>query len=329
MQALEKEGWLKVLHPQWCTAKVDANEMAQWMKTRQLLQDAGYTVDAAPLAFYFLTKRMADKDLAEMQRLLPHKEFVTAWQAVEENGKELAKKLGGKEASTPSRAWRLLSSAKPDAILFLDVTSRQQAVSEKIKNYFGKWRQVQQKLPLPEMAEMRITPQLAEYPKIAEEAFLLLLDGKLRNHTEIVKFLKPYEPPPPPPPPAPMRRRGAKAAGVKAQAAGAATAGAKRGRKPKGAPAPAVPARASCAGATADRPTGGRVASGKSGDQGQACSRSEIEAANGNCRKAAAGEKAGAGEKDCQAAACEASRPEETGACEAGGEEYIARKEAR
>ena len=40
------------------TAKVDQNEMAQWMKTRQLLQDAGYTVDAAPLAFYFLTKRM-------------------------------------------------------------------------------------------------------------------------------------------------------------------------------------------------------------------------------------------------------------------------------
>ena len=240
MQALEKEGWLKVLHPQWSTAKVDANEMAQWMKTRQLLQDAGYTVDAAPLAFYFLTKRMADKDLAEIERLLPHKEFVTAWQAVEENGKELAKKLVGKEASTPSRAWRLLSSAKPDAILFLDVTSRQQAVSEKIKNYFGKWRQVQQKLPLPEMAEMRITPQLAEYPKIAEEAFLLLLDGKLRNHTEIVKFLKPYEPPPPPPPP-PVRRRGAKAAGVKAQAAGAATAGAKRGRKPKGAAAPAAP----------------------------------------------------------------------------------------
>src|SRR5208337_935225 len=80
------------------------------------------------------------------------------------------------------------------------------------KNYFGKWRQMQQKLPLVEMAEMRITPQLAEYPKIAEEAFLLLLDGKLRNHSEIVKFLKPYEPPLPPPPPPPARRRGAKAA---------------------------------------------------------------------------------------------------------------------
>jgi tRNA nucleotidyltransferase/poly(A) polymerase len=242
MQALEKEGWLKVLHPQWSTAKVDQNEMSQWMKTRQLLQDMGHTIDAAPLAFYFLTKRMGDKDLAEIQRLIPHKEFVAAWQAVEENGKELAKKLSGKDASTPSRAWRVLSSAKPEAILFLDVTSRQQAVSEKIKNYFGKWRQMQQKLPLVEMAEMRITPQLAEYPKIAEEAFLLLLDGKLRNHSEIVKFLKPYEPPLPPPPP-PPRRRGAKAAAVKVAVTGQADSAAapKRGRKPKEAVAPGAP----------------------------------------------------------------------------------------
>ena len=34
-----------------------------------------------------------------------------------------------------------------------------------------------------------------------DEAFLLLMDGKLRSHSEIMNFLKPYEPPPPPPPP--------------------------------------------------------------------------------------------------------------------------------
>jgi tRNA nucleotidyltransferase/poly(A) polymerase len=247
MQALEKEGWLKVLHPQWSTAKVDQNEMSQWMKTRQLLQDIGQTVDAAPLAFHFLTARMAEKDRTEIKRLLPHKEFVAAWQGVEETGKELAKRLLSKDAATPSRAWRMLSSAKPEAILFLDVASRQQVVSEKIKNFFGKWRQVQQKLPFPEMAEMRINSQLPEYPKIAEEAFLLLLDGKLRNHTEIVKFLKPYEPPPPPPPPPPARRRGAKAAAkaavtTKPETSGEATpaAAAKRGRKPKEAIAPSA-----------------------------------------------------------------------------------------
>ena len=56
------------------------------------------------------------------------------------------------------------------------------------------------------MAELRITPQLPEYSRICQEAFLLLLDGKLRSEGEIMKFLAPFEPPPPPPPPTPVRR---------------------------------------------------------------------------------------------------------------------------
>ena len=113
----------------------------------------------------------------------------------------LAKKLMGKESATPSRTWQLLSSARPEMILFLAVTARQQGVVRKIKNFFTKWRQVQQKIPLPEMTELHITPQLPEYPKIAQDVFLLLLDGKLRSRTETLKFLKPLAPPPPPPPP--------------------------------------------------------------------------------------------------------------------------------
>ena len=37
---------------------------------------------------------------------------------------------------------------------------------------------------------MRITPELPEYPKLAEEVFMLLLDNKLRSQAEIIKFLK-------------------------------------------------------------------------------------------------------------------------------------------
>ena len=97
-------------------------------------------------------------------------------------------------------------------ILFLAITARQQAVAQKIKNFFTKWRQVQQKIPLPEMTELHITPQMPEYPKIANDVFMLLLDGKLRSRTETLKYLKPLAPPPPPPPPPPAKRgRGAKA----------------------------------------------------------------------------------------------------------------------
>jgi len=231
LRALEKEGWLKVLDPHWTTAKVDTAGLAQLLKTRQQMNELGYTPDPAPAVLHFLTARLGEKDLADMRKLIPRKDLVAAWKDLGDNAKDLAKRLTGKEAATPSRTWKLLSEARPEMTLYLAVTARQQTVTQKIKNFFTKWRQVQQKIPLPEMTELHITPQLPEYPKIAHDVFLLLLDGKLRSRTEILKFLKPLAPPPPPPPPPPpKRKRGAKAAAVTPPALSAATAGKKQAK---------------------------------------------------------------------------------------------------
>jgi hypothetical protein len=167
--------------------------------------------------------------------------LVEAWRDIEDHAKQLAKRLMGKEAATPSRTWQLLSAARPEMVLFLAVTATQQSVEQKIKNYLTKWRQVQQKLPLPEMTELLITPQLPEYPKLAHEVFMLLLDGKLRSRTETLKFLKPFAPPPPPPPPAPRRGRAAKAAAEAPSPAATGKPGPKAGKKAKGAAAAAAP----------------------------------------------------------------------------------------
>jgi len=246
MRALEKEGWLKVLHPHWSMAKVDAGELSSVVKMRQTMNDLGYSVETGPIVMYFLTRRMGDKDISEIQRMIPRRDFVDKWKHLEHGAHDLTKKLTGKDAGTPSGAWKTLLQAVPENILFLSLTTRQQAVDQKLKNFFGKWRQVKEKLPFPEMAEMRITPQLPEYQKVMDQAFLLLLDGKLRSHTEVVNFLKPYEPPPPPPPPPARRGRGKAAAAPGAPAPGGeAPVLAKRGRKAKGtappAPAAAVP----------------------------------------------------------------------------------------
>ncbi len=240
-RALDKEGWLKLLHPHWTMAKVDAADLGQVVKARQMLNDLGYLVETGPIVMYFLTRRMSDKDVSDLQRAIPRRDFIDKWKHLESGAHDLAKKLTSKEAATVSGSWKILTQATPENILFLELTGRNQAVMQKLKNFFTKWRQVKEKLPFPEMAEMRITPQLPEYQKIMDEAFLLLLDGKLRSHTEIVNFLKPYEPPPPPPPPAPKRGRG-KAAAAAATPDGAVPA--KRGRKPKGAPAPVAAAAA-------------------------------------------------------------------------------------
>jgi tRNA nucleotidyltransferase (CCA-adding enzyme) len=233
VKMLEKEGWLQVLHSHWTAAKVDTNGLSALMKTRQQMVDLGYTPDAGPAVMYFLTSHFSDKDVADIQKLIPRKDLVEAWRDIEDHAKELAKRLTGKEAATPSRTWQLLSSARPEMVLFLAVTAKQQAVEQKIKNYLTKWRQVQQRIPLPEMTELLITPQLPEYPKLAHDVFMLLLDGKLRSRTETLKFLKPFAPPPPPPPPAPRRGRAAKAAAeaAAAQQAKAVPKG-KKGKQP-------------------------------------------------------------------------------------------------
>jgi len=241
VKMLEKEGWLQVLHEHWTSAKVDANGLTSLMKTRQQMVDLGYLPDAGPAVMYFLTGNLSDRDVAEIQKMIPRKDLVEAWRDIEDHAKELAKRLMGKEAATPSRTWQLLSSARPEMILFLAVTAKQQSVEQKIKNFLTKWRQVQQKIPLPEMTELLITPQLPIYPKLAHDVFMLLLDGKLRSRTETLKYLKPFAPPPPPPPPAPRRGRAAKAAAEAAAAAQqAGKPGPKTGKKGKGAP-PAPP----------------------------------------------------------------------------------------
>src|SRR5579871_1974141 len=244
VKMLEKEGYLQILHDHWTVAKVDVNGLTNLMKTRQQMVDLGYTPDAGPAVMYFLTSHFSEKETNDIQKLIPRKDLVEAWRDIEDHSKELAKRLMGKEAATPSRTWQLLSSVRPEMVLFLAVTTRQQAVEQKIKNYLTKWRQVQQKIPLPEMTELLITPTLPEYPKIANDVFMLLLDGKLRSRTETLKFLKPLAPPPPPPPPPPPAKRGraAKAAAAAEASAPPAEAGKKKSKGAAAVMAAPVPA---------------------------------------------------------------------------------------
>ncbi len=262
LKALEKEGWLKVLAPHLSSSKVDAAGLTQLFKARQQLQDLGINPDASAIVMYFLTKKMADKEIAVMQKQIVNKGFVERWKHLEDDAKDFAKKLLARELTLPSQSWKFMMTHRPDSLLFNAITPRASAVEQKIKNFLTKWPLVRQKLPFPEMAEMRITPEHPEYKKIQDEAFLLLLDGKLRSHTEIVKFLEPYSPPEPPPPPPPPRRGRAKKEAAAPGAPGEAPK--KRGRKPKNAvaeapvPVPAGEAAKAAAVAASGKPSAAR-----------------------------------------------------------------------
>lgn len=265
-RALDREGWLKVLHPRWTLARVDAQGLASLLKTRQVMNSLGYSPDSSAATMYFLARRLPARDITAIQKRIPRKALVEGWKNLEGQARDLAKILTSKEAATPSRAWHVLSAAKPETILFLEVTARQKAVLQKLRNFLGKWRQIREhKLPLPEMVELHITPALPAYPKLMEQAFLLLLDGKLRSHNEILRFLKPYAPPPPPPPPPPKRGRAPKGA---PEAPPAVEKPGKGGKKAAEAAKPAAPAAK--AAPAAPKPAPAKKHAAKSVRQGHA-----------------------------------------------------------
>ncbi|MGH9601633.1 MAG: CCA tRNA nucleotidyltransferase, partial [Terriglobales bacterium] len=197
LRALEKEGWLKVLSPHWTLGRVDTDGLSQVLKMRQLAMDHAYSADLSPAVLYFITRRLESREQAAVLRLIPRKALVEKSRKLHDEAHALATRLAGKEAATPSRAWKVMTESPVETILFLETATRKQAVRQKIRNFYGKWRQLRQKLPYTEMTELNITPALPAYPKLTQEAFMLLLDGKLRSRSQILKFLKPYAPPPP------------------------------------------------------------------------------------------------------------------------------------
>ncbi|HLJ88401.1 MAG TPA: CCA tRNA nucleotidyltransferase [Candidatus Angelobacter sp.] len=241
LKALEKEGWLKILNPHFAVAKVDTAGLTQLFKVKQQVQEVGLNPEVSPLVMHFLTRKFGDKEVAAIQKQIPNKGFIGRWRNLEDDTKEFVKQLNAKDLTLPSKTWKFLTQSRPETVLYAAITSRPSGVEQKLKNFLTKWPSVKQKLPFPEMPEMRITADLPDYKKILEEAFFLLLDGKLRNHTEIVKFLTPYKPPEPPPPPQPVRRgRGAKKDVKGVVVVGDAAGPKKRGRKPKVQPQPGV-----------------------------------------------------------------------------------------
>ena len=211
LRALEAEGWMKDLDPAWTSAKADLKGLDELNQTLIRLLMLGVNPDPSAAHIELLTAKMTPKDLSGLKHLFPRQGFVRQWENLEQSAKEFAKELLGKSASTPSATWKLIVGHQPEAVLWLAFSSKNPQVREKFNNFFNVWPEARQKIPTTLMADMRITPDLPDYGKIAEELFFQFMDGKLQTEEEIRAFLEPYSPPAPPPPVVIRRPRGRRA----------------------------------------------------------------------------------------------------------------------
>jgi tRNA nucleotidyltransferase (CCA-adding enzyme) len=215
LAAMEAEGWMHSLFPPWTTASADATALEEMRKLVTQLQMQGVSPDISAVSVHYLTAKLSAKDLAALKATFVRPGFVEEWNNLDNAAKEFNKQLMGKEAATPSATWKLFTTADPQAVLWLGLTSKSPAVQTKYKNFFTVWPEARQKIPHALLQELRITPEVPGYDEMISRLFLGVIDGNLETEEQLRAFLEPYSPPAPPPPVTVRRTRGSKKSGEK------------------------------------------------------------------------------------------------------------------
>jgi tRNA nucleotidyltransferase/poly(A) polymerase len=200
LRRLEAEGWMKHLFPALSSSKANVAELDRLRESQMQLEMQGIHPEAAVANFPLVTAKMAPKDVAALKKSFARQGFVDEIAALEGEAKAFAAELAGKGAATPSQAWKLLHSAKPESILWVAHTSKNAGIQAKFKGFFTEWAQAKQKIPYVLMQEMRIVPDLPIYKELLDKLFFELMDNKLGTVEEMKAYLEPYSPPAPPPP---------------------------------------------------------------------------------------------------------------------------------
>jgi tRNA nucleotidyltransferase/poly(A) polymerase len=199
LQALEAEGWMKVLFPVWTSAKADEERLTALHELAVELLLQGVHADVSAAQMQLLTARLSPKELAALKKLMLRPGFVEEWNSLDTLAAGFAKVLLAKENATPSTSFKLFTNYDPEAVLWLGFTSKDATVKERFNLLLKVWPEARQRIPYALMQEMRITAELPAYREIVEAVLLELIDGRLASPEEARAFLDPYSPPAPPP----------------------------------------------------------------------------------------------------------------------------------
>ena len=199
LRALEEEGWMKVLFPAWTSAIADEAKLTALHDLAVELLMQGIHPDMSAAQMQLLTAKLAPRDLKTLKKSMLRPGFVAEWESLDKQAAGFAKALLAKQNAKPSACYKLFMSYDPEAILWLGLTSKAQAIQERYSLFLKVWPEARQQIPYGLMQEMRITPELPAYGEIVQGIFLELFDGRLTTPEEMRAYLAPHSPPAPPP----------------------------------------------------------------------------------------------------------------------------------
>ncbi len=224
LKALEQEGWMAKLLPEWTSASVDTAALEDLHRNRIQLLMQGIAPDLSAAHLEVMTAKMKDAERAQLKAAMVRPGLLAQWEGLDDAAKEFGRLLTSREMNAPSAAWTLFHNHAAEAILWLAHSRKGAALETKFRNFFTVWPEAAKQVPVAMMLEMRITPELPNYAELLHELFLQQIDGKLESDEQMRAFLEPYSPPAPPPP-VTLRRTRSKKNSDKAKRKGTAREG--------------------------------------------------------------------------------------------------------
>ena len=200
LKALEAEGWLEHLSPNWNSRSVDVQGLERLHEKFVQLLMAGLHPDPSAAQFRLLTAKLSPAHLSALKKTFVRGDLIAEANALDSEAKHVLQKMTAKDASKPSQLWKLLHSVKPEAVLWLFFTNKTAAVQHKFESFFTKWPEARQKIPNAILQDMRILPDVQGYDELLDKLTFAFMDGELPTEETIRKFAEPYSPPAPPPP---------------------------------------------------------------------------------------------------------------------------------
>ncbi len=200
LKALEAEGWLEHLSPHWTSHSADVQGLERLHEKFVQLLMAGLYPDPSAAQFRLLTAKLSPAHSSALKKTFVRTDLIAESNSLDAEAKHVLQKMTAKDAAKPSQLWKLLHSAKPEAVLWLFFTNKTAAVQNKFENFFSKWPEARQKIPNAILQDMRILPEVKGYDELLDKLTFAFMDGELPTEETIRKFAEPYSPPAPPPP---------------------------------------------------------------------------------------------------------------------------------
>ena len=199
LEALDKEGLLKLFAPGLTGAKLNIPGFTKLQKARQIVPfGMGFRADYYRLFLFFLFEKLTPKDKSLLVKNCQlSKADLNNAAKLALNAKKFEKALKAPKLKRPSLVYSTLSEAVGEDVLFVLARSTERLVLDRIKNYFQKYLPMAQEVTDVEVtAETEIETTSPKFAKTKATFISKRLDAR-------PKKLTPEEEMPPPPPSAP------------------------------------------------------------------------------------------------------------------------------